>query len=97
MDNRLTNYEIKQLLYLLGAKFFAGTNADAAMLKVGSYQLWFWLDDNTTRVYDNTVKVDDPNRELFLDLLIGEFFYQVDELGNKSLLIGNKSLLKGVY
>ena len=96
MDNKLTNYEIKRLLYLLGAKFFAGTNADAAILKIGNYQLWFWLDENTTTVYDNTVKVNDPKSELFLDLLIGEFFYQVDELGNKSLLIGHKDLLKGV-
>ena len=83
----LTNYEIKRLFWLLEAKFFAGVDTDAVILEIGEYELWFCLKDYTTRVYKDTVMIGDKDRSLFLDLLIGEFFYRVEELGQSSLIL----------
>ena len=82
----LTNKETKRLFWLLDSYFFSSFNTDAAILKIDDYHLWYCLGDNKTRVYFEDREVYDPDQSLFFDLLIGEFFYQTEELGNKNLI-----------
>ena len=78
----LTNQQIKRLLYLLDAKFFAGfacdDDSDSVILKIGDYQLWYRLSTNKTNIYLDGRSVTDSDRTMFVDLLLNELFYRID-------------------
>ena len=72
-----TDTEIKQIFYVLGAKFFCGmtTKQSAAILKYeecDGLTLWFYLDDGDDRVavtQDNTVATVTRDRDEFCKIL----------------------------